>query len=48
MDGHVDFLRPLGDRATGTEFNDASIISFPRHWRGGYFWGGSCEPREYE
>jgi len=47
MDGHVDFLRPVGARATGGEFTDASIISFSRDYRGGYFWGGSCEPRDY-
>jgi len=47
MDSHVEFLRPVGNQATGAKFHDASIIAFPTDYQDGYFWGGSCEPREY-
>jgi len=47
MDGHVKYLIPVGKRATGAKFNHASIIAFPSDYQDGYFWGGSCEPREW-
>lgn len=45
--GRVEYLRPAGNKATDADSGNLGIIAFLIDYRGGYFWGGSCESREY-